>query len=126
MMASGAGGTEMYGQQAITGWTSDKLTTNTKVENRTDGTDARAAGIFAYVDEADDPTTTPGLGGAFYAPYKTEEHAGPGLGLVGVWGAKVQYTQPVTLPRRRIRHLYPYRKHGGKWNDYQLQWLYRR
>lgn len=95
----GAGGTEMYGQQAVTGWTAANPSTNTKVDSRTDGTNARAAGVFSYWDDGGDAPSF-GLGGVSYtAPYLVAGGpTGQGLGMVAVWGATVQYTQKVTLP----------------------------
>ena len=105
----GAGGTEMFGQQAVTGWTADKPSDNIKVmENsgstaRTDGANARAAGVFALLDPDADPEEGGRLGGSYYAPFNDEATqalgiTGPVLGMVAVWGADVKYTQPVTLP----------------------------
>lgn len=94
----GDGGTSRYGQQEITGWTAATPSTNTKVTNRTDGTNARAAGIFAYVnDELDEEA--PGLGSdTYWAPYIEEGVSGQALGIVAVWGGGIKYTQEVTLP----------------------------
>ena len=65
---------------------------------RTDGANARAAGIFDYIDDESTETSFPGLGGAYYAPYIEEGFTGPGLGLVAVWGAGITYSQDVELP----------------------------
>lgn len=94
---AGAGGTELFGQQPVTGWTAANLTDNTKVSEsnsnaRTDGVNARAAGIFAYgFDE------TAGLGGTYY-PNVDDGGDTQGLGMVAVWGAALRYTQSVSLP----------------------------
>lgn len=99
---AGAGGVQMFGLQPITGWTADTPTDNVKVMQnsnstaRTDNANAKAAGIFAYIDDASEEVPT-GLGGAYYAPYLTEEVTGQGLGIVAVWGADAKYTQDVTL-----------------------------
>lgn len=94
----------LFGQQNVSGWTAANPSDNVRVmENdksaaREDGANARAAGIFSYVDDAaGDPTI--GLGGAYYPPYMEAGVAeGQSLGLVAVWGAEVKYTQDVTLP----------------------------
>ncbi len=97
-------GTTLYGQQAVTGWTAVNLSDNTLVESRTDGLNARAAGVFALLSQDDDPTVAPWLGGTSYvAPYLNAEAdeagvTGPVLGMVAVWGASLQYTQDITLP----------------------------
>ncbi len=91
----------LFGQQAVTGWTSSfpsdniKQMSNDKSPARTDGANARAAGIFAYNETTDE--TTPGLGGTYYAPTPDEGDT-QALGLVAVWGADISYTQPITLP----------------------------
>ncbi len=91
----------LFGQQAVTGWTSSFPSDNIKQMNndkdpaRTDGANARAAGIFAYNETTDE--NTPGLGGTYYAPTPDEGDT-QALGLVAVWGADISYTQPITLP----------------------------
>lgn len=95
---AGAGGVQVFGLQPVTGWVAATPTDNVKLEDRaTTDKDAKAAGIFAYVDDASEEVPT-GLGGAYYAPYLTEEVTGQGLGIVAVWGADAKYTQDVTLP----------------------------
>lgn len=97
------GAVGLFGQQAVTGWTASNLSDNIKVMQsssdpaRTDGTNARAAGIFAYVDDSNEDQG-PGLGGAYDPPYLEEGVSGKCLGLVAVWGADVKYSQEVTLP----------------------------
>ena len=95
----GNGGTGLFGQQTVTGWTATFPSDNTYVENREDGANARAAGVFAYVDDTSTETTFPGLGGDYWAPYIDNELGitGQALGMVAVWGASVSYTQDVTL-----------------------------
>lgn len=100
---AGNGGTALYGQQTITGWTAAAPSDNIKVsasssDARTDGVNARAAGIFAFTDENGDGVTF-SLGGDIYDhPYIIlGEHEGPALGMLAVWGAEIQYTQEVTL-----------------------------
>lgn len=90
------GGEGLYGQQEVPGWTALAPSTNTFVQDRTDGTNARAAGLFAYLQATDE--TTIGLGGAYYAPMADETLSGNALGFVAVWGAELSYTQEVTLP----------------------------
>jgi len=96
----GLGGVGLYGQQEVSGWTAATPSDNTKVSTdkdsgaRTDGLNARAAGIFAYNETTDD--TTPGLGGAYYAPMPDGVDT-QALGLVAVWGADILYSQPITL-----------------------------
>lgn len=85
----------LFGMQAVPGWTANFPSDNIRMAKnaRTDGTNAKAAGIFAYNDDsAGDPTI--GLGGTYWAPYGE----GQGLGIVAVWGADAAYTQDVTLP----------------------------
>ena len=98
------GAVELFGQQAVTGWTAEKLTDNTKVsasskDARTDGLNARAAGIFAYEDDSKEEYQTIGLGGSYYAPDISAEQGitGQALGIVAVWGADIKYSQDVTL-----------------------------
>lgn len=94
----GAGGAQIFGLQPITGWVANFPTDNVLLENRaTTNADAKAGGIFAYIDDASEEVPT-GLGGSYYAPYLTEEVTGQGLGIVAVWGSDAQYTQEMTLP----------------------------
>ena len=99
-LGAGAGGSDLFGQQAITGWTAANPTDNIYMarDTRTDGANARAAGIFDYIDDESTETSFPGLGGAYYAPYIEEGFTGPGLGIVAVWGAGITYSQDVELP----------------------------
>lgn len=101
-MGLGNGGTDLFGQQAVTGWTAANPSDNIYMERdtRTDGANARAAGIFALLKDGEfGDEIGIGLGGSYYAPYESEGVAsGNALGLVAVWGAEVKYTQPVTLP----------------------------
>lgn len=99
-----ANGTNLYGQQPVTGWNALNETTNTLVSTdngagaRTDGTNARAAGVFAYYDESTGDTPTFGLGNSsIYSPVQLDNRKGPGLGLLAVWSASLQYTQEITL-----------------------------
>ena len=96
---AGAGGVGLYGMQPVTGWTANTPTTNTKIENRDDGSNARAAGIFAYEDDASETQGTIGLGGDYFAPYVNDgiTTTTNALGIVGVWGATPIYSQDVTL-----------------------------
>lgn len=74
---------EVANQQPVTGW------------NIPENGDARAAAVFAYGD------ATANLAGADYiapAAAPDDQSNGKALGLVAVWGATTQYTQPVTLP----------------------------
>lgn len=97
-------GTSLFGQQTVTGWTASHPSDNVAVpkDTRTDGANAKAAGIFALVDP--DVDEGPGLGSAQYkAPYANAEAqaagiTGPVLGMVAVWGSDFNYTQDVTLP----------------------------
>lgn len=89
----------LFGMQAVPGWTANIPSDNVRVMEtsgspaRTDGANAKAAGIFAYNDDsAGDPTI--GLGGTYWAPYGE----GQGLGILAVWGSDAAYTQDVTLP----------------------------
>lgn len=100
---SDEGGVSLFGQQAVPGWDAANLTDNIKVSEsssnaRTDGLNARAGGLFAYVDDSSEEAA-PGMGGADYiAPYLTDEAQQQALGFVAVWGATIQYTQDITLP----------------------------
>ena len=102
---AGAGGTSLFGMQAVPGWTASNPTDNIKVmqsasdPDRGDGTNAKASGLFAYEDDSNEQGATIGLGGAFYAPYindgiTTTTNA---LGIVSVWGANPTYSQEITL-----------------------------
>lgn len=101
----GAGGTNRFGQQAVTGWIATNPSDNIKVMHsssdpaRTDGANARAAGIFPYYVEGD-ASSIPGLGGTAGSYYAIAPDWGTtkGLGIVAVWGADISYTQEITLP----------------------------
>ena len=92
------GGVGLFGMQPVTGWTANTPSDNIKMEKdtRTDGANARAAGVFAYDDESKEEY--PGLGGAYYAPYLEEGLTRQALGIVAVWGAAPKYTQSISLP----------------------------
>lgn len=100
---AGNGGTGLFGQQTITGWTAAAPSDNIKVSTsssdaRTDGVNARAAGIFEFLDENGDGVTYSLGGDTYERPYILPgEHEGPALGMLAVWGAEIQYTQEVTL-----------------------------
>lgn len=104
----GAGGESLFGMQAVTGWTASAPSDNVKIMQnaddkanvRNDEANAKASGIFAYLDPDANLDEQPGLGGAYYAPFYGSEAAegGLSLGIVSVWGATLQYTQDVTLP----------------------------
>ena len=95
-------GTTYSQMQPVTSW-------DMAVENG----DARAAGVFAYGG-------TPWIGGAGYpAPATNPEGVAEGnaLGMVGVWSATVQYTQPVTLlPGNYVLTVPVYNTGAGKNN----------
>ena len=89
----------LFGMQAVPGWTASAPSDNIRMEKdeRTDGTNAKAAGLFVYDDETGEQEY-PGLGGTYYAPYAPDAEAtGNVLGMVAVWGAEAKYTQDVTL-----------------------------
>lgn len=91
--------TTYYGQQAVEGWTALNLSDNTWIDGRTDQLNARAAGLFGLSDPMAE--SNPFLGGGGYvAPEAASDgsDAGQVLGLIAVWGSKIQYTQDVTLP----------------------------
>lgn len=95
------GGYLLFGQQAVIGWTASHPSDNIEIPDREDGANARAAGVFAIGGFDEEGYDLAELGGEYYAPdidsygnYAT----GSALGMVAVWGAKVQYTQNVTLP----------------------------
>ena len=104
----GASGESLFGMQAVTGWTASAPSDNVKIMQnsedksnvRNDEANAKASGIFAYLDPDANLDEQPGLGGPYYAPFYGSEAAegGQSLGLVSVWGATLQYTQDVTLP----------------------------
>ena len=104
----GAGGESLFGMQTVTGWTASAPSDNVKIMQnsedksnvRNDEANAKASGIFAYLDPDANLDEQPGLGGPYYAPFYGSEAAegGQSLGLVSVWGATLQYTQDVTLP----------------------------
>lgn len=89
----GAGGEGLYGQQEVPGWTSTNPSDNKWMakDTRTDGSNARAAGIFAY-----DLDSETGLGGDYFP--RIEGGDTQGLGMVAVWGASLTYTQHISLP----------------------------
>ena len=95
-------GTTYSQMQPVTSW-------DMAVENG----DARAAGVFAYGG-------TSWLGGAGYpAPATNPEGVAEGnaLGLIAVWSATVQYTQPVTLlPGNYVLTVPVYNTGAGKNN----------
>lgn len=104
----GAGGESLFGMQTVTGWTASAPSDNVKIMQnsedksnvRNDEANAKASGIFAYLNPDANLDEQPGLGGPYYAPFYGSEAAegGQSLGLVSVWGATLQYTQDVTLP----------------------------
>ena len=108
----GAGGTEIFGMQAVPGWTASAPSDNIKQifkdeegkvpegATRTDNANAKAAGLFAWADESgEEEAAAPGLGGAEYtAPFADSDCSGYALAYVGVWGANPSYTQDITLP----------------------------
>ena len=91
----------LFGMQAVPGWTANYPSDNVRVmENsgstpRTDGANAKAAGLFAFDDESGEPQ--PGLGGNYYPPYQEYGFTGNVLGMAAVWSADLQYTQEATL-----------------------------
>lgn len=109
----GAGGESLFGMQTVTGWTASAPSDNVKImqnandtkdaegnPKRKDEANAKASGVFAYLDPDANLDEQPGLGGPYYAPFYGSEAAkgGQSLGLVSVWDATLQYTQDVTLP----------------------------
>jgi hypothetical protein len=102
---AGAGGTQLFGMQPVEGWTASSPSDNIKVMQsstdpaREDGANAKAAGLFAYEDDASETQGTIGLGGNYFAPYindgiTTTTNA---MGIVAVWGSNPTYYQEVTL-----------------------------
>jgi len=94
----------LYGMQPVAEWTANSPTDNTFVEGRSDGVNAKAAGVFAIGSE------DAFLGGTqFIAPAQASDGSASGnvLGFVAVWGAKAQYTQAVTLPAGAYRIIIP-------------------
>lgn len=86
---------DLFGMQAVPGWTASAPSDNIKMAERTDNANAKAAGLFAFDDESGDPL--PGLGGGYYAPYQEYGFTGNVLGMAAVWSADLQYTQEATL-----------------------------
>ena len=103
---AGAGGECLFGMQPVIGWTANCPSDNIKVmqnsgsTQRTDEANAKAGGIYAYLDPEANLDEQPGLGGAYYAPFYGDEVSEDGqcLGYIAVWGAQMKYTQDVTLP----------------------------
>lgn len=102
---AGAGGEDLFGMQAVPGWTASSPSDNIKVmqsstdPEREDGANGKAAGLFAYEDDSQETVNTIGLGGDYWAPYindgiTTTTNA---LGIVAVWGSTPTYYQEVTL-----------------------------
>lgn len=93
------GGTCMFGQQTVTGWTANYPSDNIKQLSssndpaREDGANACAAGVFAYVDD----NVAPGLGGDYF-PFFSDAGDAQALGYVSVWGHVLKYSQTVNLP----------------------------
>ncbi|MBQ9284898.1 MAG: hypothetical protein IJ209_01245 [Bacteroidaceae bacterium] len=87
----------LFGQQAVTGWTANFPSDNTKQLSsdkdpaRADGANACAAGIFAFDLDSDT-----GLGGDYFP--RVEGGDTQGLGMVSVWGHNLQYSQSIELP----------------------------
>lgn len=100
-----------FGMQAIPGWTASNPSNNIKVMQdandkdnvRDDQANARACGVFNFIEEGA-AENVPSIGGMTQTAIpvvfvnETESHPGPALGMLGVWTATVQYTQEVTLP----------------------------
>lgn len=120
---AGAGGTGLFGMQAVPGWTASNLSDNIQqifkneegenedpegnvgnAAKRTDQANAKAAGIFAWTKSADE--IGPGLGAEPDidknsrpdAPIPNGDYTGNALAILGVWGASPSYTQDITLP----------------------------
>ena len=105
---AGAGGTGIFGMQAVDGWTANYPSNNIKVmwtENkdaegnavtREDKANAKAAGLFAYSTGNTDGA--PGLGGTDHTAPEKGTNTGNLLGYVAVWGADLAYTQDITIP----------------------------
>ncbi len=106
--------TVYFGQQAVEGWTAPTLSDNTLVDGRTDQLNARAAGLFSLSDPLAEFNPFLG-GGGYYAPEvcSTGSDAGQVLGLIAVWGSKLQYTQDVTLPAGAYTITVPTYNAGG-------------
>lgn len=95
---AGAGGAELYGMQAVTGWTASNPTDNIKHTTDGDPRDAKAGGVFEIFTsegEVEELEESRGLGGEFYC---IGEQGGGALGVVGVWGSAPTYSQELTLP----------------------------
>lgn len=103
---AGSDGEGLFGMQPVEGWTANYPSDNIKTMNtsndpaREDGANAKAAGIFAYIDGTE--TYTAGCGGDSYLPpYDSDSPDRTGnnvLGMVAVWGSDIKYTQEVSLP----------------------------
>ncbi len=103
-------GVSLFGMQTVTSWTASSPSDNTAQESRTDGANAKAAGIFAIGNEV------AFLGGGGYtAPLSgpNDEEEGNVLGFIAVWGAKAQYTQEVTLPAGAYRMVITLQNRAG-------------
>ena len=112
----GAGGEARFGMQPVTGWTASSPSDNIKVMQsgsspvREDGANAKATGIFAYVEG-----NTAWLGGTSYVVPQVEATGsnGKALGLLAVWSASVQYTQDVELEAGAYRLVITYMNTSG-------------
>ena len=97
---TGAGGAELYGMQAVTGWTASNPTDNIK-HSGADERDAKAGGVFEIFTskgEVEELDESRGLGGEYYC---IGEQGGNALGVTSVWsgnGAAPIYSQDLTLP----------------------------
>ena len=106
--------TVYFGQQAVEGWTAPTLSDNTLIDGRTDQLNARAAGLFGLSDPLADFNPFLGGGGYLAPEYASNGDAtGQVLGLIAVWGAKLQYTQDVTLPAGAYTITIPTYNAGG-------------
>jgi hypothetical protein len=99
------GSVGLYGQQPVTGWIAANPTDNIKMPDSIraiDGRDARAGGIFALIDDAQEDVEWPQLGGgstAYVAPYQEAGVPEKVLGMIAVWGNSIRYYQEATLPK---------------------------
>ena len=117
--------TVYYGMQPVQNWTASNPTDNVfDTRNGEPTLDQRASGVFAigknYLSDItnndEDQSIALFLGGSGFFPPAAGSASEDGqvLGMVAVWGAKLQYTQQVTLPAGAYTIEIPIYNGGGE------------